>query len=66
MFRLGPVLLIFRSDFYHNMLMAGEVEQIVVYPAAKIALIFLRPDAIFKVKYGKYVTRYAHIFILFL
>ena len=50
MFRLGPVLLIFRSDFYHNMLMAGEVEQIVVYPAAKIALIFLRPDAIFKVK----------------
>ena len=29
--------------------MAGEVEQIIVYPAAKIALIFLRPDAIFKV-----------------
>ena len=32
------------------MLMAGEVEEIVVYPGAKAALIFLRPDAIYKVK----------------
>jgi hypothetical protein len=29
--------------------MAGEVEEIVVYPGAKTALIFLRPDAIYKV-----------------
>ncbi len=43
-------LVSFRSDFYHNMLMAGEVEEVVVYPGAKAALIFLRPDAIYKVR----------------
>ena len=32
------------------MLMAGEVEEIVVYPGAKAALIFLRPDAVYKVR----------------
>ncbi len=31
------------------MLMAGEVAEIVVYPGAKAALVFLRPDAIYKV-----------------
>ena len=40
----------FRLDYYHNMLMAGEVEEVVVYPGAKAALVFLRTDAVYKVR----------------
>ena len=31
------------------MLIAGEVDEVVVYPGAKAALVFLRPDAIYQV-----------------
>lgn len=36
------------TDFFHNMLMAGEVEKITVWPKDNIAAIQLRRDAVYK------------------
>jgi hypothetical protein len=39
------------------MLMAGEVEEVVVYPGAKAALILLRPDAVYKVSQSQEILK---------
>ncbi len=36
------------GDFYNEMLMKGEVEEIVVHPVANKATVVLRPDAVYK------------------
>jgi hypothetical protein len=41
------------NDFYHNMLLAGEVQEIIVHPGVNAATIILRPDAMYKVNKPK-------------
>ncbi len=36
------------GDFYHDMLLAGEVQEIVVHAGVNRATVILRPDAIYK------------------
>uniref|UniRef100_A0A0K2T9J2 AAA+ ATPase domain-containing protein n=1 Tax=Lepeophtheirus salmonis TaxID=72036 RepID=A0A0K2T9J2_LEPSM len=49
------------TEFYHNMLLVGEVEKVVIYPQSKRALVHLYPSAIYK---GKQLNSLENVFRL--